>query len=186
MAPFYNESAKRADPSETHLYSVAISGVPESANCITCGIKNLEGDKLCRQNSADLSSNFKSFIHQCSGPGVPEVHIRSLVSVFYRIVNCTEGYINIWLLCRTLKKFASLGWTIMSLKRSCRASDYQLFKTMMFLYQVDSPRKLVFGSHRTMRRAKNIHCSLMCKFALELEFVIETLFMSEYPLVILS
>jgi len=77
MATYYDLESK-ADPSQTHLYSVGTDD--QKINCITCSLNNMDANSKCMHNSADLSSDLKSFVHTCGGPGVPEVHVRSLES----------------------------------------------------------------------------------------------------------
>ena len=75
MATFYDLVSK-ADPSQTHLYSVGTDD--QKINCITCSLNNMDANTKCMQNTVELSSDLKSFVHTCAGPGVPEVHVRSL------------------------------------------------------------------------------------------------------------
>ncbi|CAG7819153.1 unnamed protein product [Allacma fusca] len=74
----YNDTTQEADPSEAQFYSIAIGTTPQKATCITCGLQNLEKTTECRQNSVELSKGFSHFIHQCLGPSVPEVLVRSV------------------------------------------------------------------------------------------------------------
>lgn len=77
----YNKTTSEAIPSESHLYVADISGSVATTTCITCDTRNTETNSACRANSVEISKNFKSFVHTCSGPSVPEVLIRSIEDV---------------------------------------------------------------------------------------------------------
>jgi hypothetical protein len=66
----------KPDPSESQVYELVLSE-DSGAKCLSCAVTNTDGEP-CRSNSASLSKGFTYMLHSCSGPGIPETHVRKV------------------------------------------------------------------------------------------------------------
>ncbi|XP_012256545.3 venom dipeptidyl peptidase 4 isoform X3 [Athalia rosae] len=64
-----------SDPAQQHLYRVDISRREFKQECLSCGVKNTNGDTYCLYNTAKLSKDNSHYVLTCAGPGVPEISV---------------------------------------------------------------------------------------------------------------
>jgi dipeptidyl-peptidase-4 len=76
----YFSGASTGSPSEAQIYKAVGTGLTPTVTCLTCTLTN-GNEELCRQNSGSFSTQFKYFLHSCSGPGIPETAFRTTANV---------------------------------------------------------------------------------------------------------